>query len=102
MATKPKTDLYVVMYKDLTNVNYELSAAEFKSLSECIAAGDKSVILKDIGVLVLDDVRAVIKQKPIEEAPAPTPAADPNLTPEEMAWVQQYRDMVESSKGGYQ
>lgn len=101
MATKPKTDLYVVMYKDLTNVNYELSAAEFKIFTEAIASGDKAVVLKDIGVLVLEDVRAVIKQKPIEEDPAPTPAADPSLTPEEMAWVLQYRDMVQTGKDGY-
>lgn len=100
MATKPKTRLYVVMYNDHTNINYELTAAQFKLLSEAITDGDKrGVLLEGVGVLVLEDIRAVIEQI-VEEKPTPVQGADPVLSPEEIAFMEQYRELFE--KGGYQ
>jgi hypothetical protein len=102
MATKPKTYPYAVMYNDNTHVIYELTNAEFKVLSEAFEAQALSVIIEDIGILMLGDIRAVIKQKvEVEKPQEVTPAADPTLSPEEMAWVMQYRDMVQSGKDGY-
>lgn len=99
MATKPKTHPYAVMYKDNTHVIYELSAAEFKLLKDATVRGLYAVDLEEVGVLVLGDIRAVIKQK-VEEKPSPVQGADPVLSPEELAFMEQYRELFE--KGGYQ
>lgn len=99
MATKPVTHLYVVMYKDLTNVNYELTAAQYDTICKGLIEGKAGVVLPNVGVLMLADIRAVVKQKVEPEAP-PVPAADTTLSPDELAWLMQYRDMVESSTKG--
>jgi hypothetical protein len=101
MATKAKTYPYAVMYNDNTHVIYELTNTSYEVLCNALTEEKRGVIIPDVGVLILDDVRAVIKQKVEVEAKETTPAADAVLSPEEMAWVMQYRDMVDQSKGGY-
>jgi hypothetical protein len=93
MATKPKTHPYAVMYKDNTHVIYELTNAHYDTICKGLVENKSGVVLTDIGVLMLGDVRAVIKQKPPEET-TPVTAADPTLSPEEMEWVLQYREMT--------
>jgi hypothetical protein len=85
------------MYKDQSLYNFDLTLYAYEVLSKGLQDGKHGVILPEIGVLVLDDIRAVIKQKVKEETPVE--GANPALSAEEMMWVEQYRRAVQ--EGGY-
>lgn len=91
MATEAKRYPYVIMYNDLSNVMYELTKKEFDTLAAAVAEGKNGIVIPDIGVLVLKDVRSVIRQ--IVEEPEATESADPPVTPEELQWIKNWREL---------
>lgn len=90
MATKPKTQLYMVQYSDGYQIFLELNAKEYSAVTEALLDGQRGIPLEDIGVFLLHDVRSIIKQKPVEPQPMPE-AADPVLTREEIDYVRSWK-----------
>lgn len=90
MATKPKTQLYMILYKDAHQLYLELTKAQVDELNDAIVEGKRGIVFPEIGALVLSDVRSVIKQNPIEPEPLPE-AADPILTREEIEFVRGWK-----------
>lgn len=90
MATKAKTQLYMILYKDGYQLFLELTKAQFDDLNDAIVNDRRGIIFPEIGSLVLSDVRSVIRQVPAEPETLPE-AADPVLSREELEFVRGWK-----------
>jgi hypothetical protein len=86
MATPKKTKPYAIYYNDGSYMIYDLTQEDFDMLSTCIQDSPTSAIELSIGIIVLKDVRSVIRQKPPEK-PKKNEGTAPDLTAEEIEWM---------------
>lgn len=74
---------YAIYYIDGTYMVYDLNADDYQMLSNALVDGLKAVIIKDVGVFKLMEVRSVVKQKPEPKAAVSAP---PEMNAEEAQW----------------
>jgi len=72
------------MYNDGTSLNVVLSDTQLKGLHKNIAEDFPAVLLPEIGILVLKDIRSVIYVPPMPEE---NPSFDPELTDEQKEYI---------------
>lgn len=85
MASKPATKPYTVYYKDGTYLTYDLSKPEYEAAEDALMKGLPAIKTR-IGVLRMDEVRAVILQRKNADVPQHK-GADPELPAEAKEWI---------------
>lgn len=83
---KPRAKLtpYAIYYKDGTYMTYDLTKDDYEALTGAIV--ERKPVALSVGFIVIDDIRAVILQKPTP-APVPDKPAVPDLPPDEREWL---------------
>lgn len=77
--------MYAVMYTDGTYMTYEFTEEDYNLIALTMCS-DQRVAVTSLGILVLTDIRSIIKQKP-QEQPAESESAYPNIDQESRAWI---------------
>lgn len=96
MATPKKTYPYAIYYKDSTYMIYNLTREDYEHIKDVLSKPKTeyvTVAFTSVGILLLEDVRSIIEQKP-EPAPAKLQKddGDPALSLEERAWLNAQRE----------
>ena len=77
---------YLISYKDLSNVLYYFTEDEVERLFRCTEKKHPCII-PGFGLLVTEDIRAIVLQLVTDEEPEDNPSYDPELSDEDKDWV---------------
>lgn len=85
MPANPSKD-YAIFWNDGTYKTYTLKATDYKKLKDAIINKQHAVELS-IGVLLLNDLREVVEQRPVKIQKDDRPAIPAELTADEKEYV---------------
>lgn len=107
MPTPKKKKPYAVIREDGTYVVYDLNSDQFNAMIVAIMGEMKHVLVPDIGLIGLKDVRDVIEQreemktKPKEkekEEPKQLQSGNPEMDAMSLAWLKQQQEELDEWK----
>lgn len=86
MAYKKVRLPYAIYYNDGTYMVYDFNEDDYKAITLAMESDRHTVVIAEVGVLKLGDIRSIIKQKPEPKAPK---SAAPEMNSEEAEWYAQ-------------
>lgn len=76
--------MYGITYNDMSYMTVELTDDEYQAVSKGLMDGARGISMEGTGVLLLKDVRSVLKQIPLPEE---NPSYTPDLSEEEQEHI---------------
>ena len=93
MPTPKKRKLYTFIYTDGVYLSYELTKDDYDNVEDSLVADPtpRRFVSTSVGVIGLDNIRAVIEQKDVEQEVEEEPQNDtlPPLDQESYDWIKQ-------------
>ena len=86
MAYKKVRLPYAIYYNDGTYMVYEFNEDDYKAVTLDLTNEQAAVVIQDVGIFKLGDVRSIIKQKP---EPKVAKSAAPEMNSEDAEWYAQ-------------
>lgn len=86
MAYKKVRIPYAVYYNDGTYMVYEFNEDDYKAVSLALLNAQSAVLIQDVGIFKLGDIRSIIKQKP---EPKAAKSAVPDMDSKDAEWYAQ-------------